>query len=273
MALINNGETGLSVRIKLNNDIDTPNFKNSYDTNGSLSVSSDFQPRKIGNIIYRLKQNHIVGTGGSDYIKALESIAAFSKCEVWIKFTGGDMNITLERKIITTTGTLSTITAGVSRLADFQRYKKLIPKFLLKSGTGAATTDVQIAIYNPKTMAETRVYVERWELDDATAFGDKPWYPPRLSTKYIDSIISHPFNSRFYLKGVSGTLNDADYVFEKTQAAYVTIKSMRIKSSHVNDRGYVVIPFTCDLANCLKITLNASSDASTIIDQFIIIKP
>lgn len=244
------------------------NYDNAFSILGSIR---DFRDREfLRQVKYRLKPSHVVGSGGSDYIKALENIAAFSSGEVWIKFTGDDMDITLERKVVVTTGTLSTVTAGVRRNWDFQRFKNLIPKMLLKSGTGAATVDVEIGVYNPKTMAETRVVVERWTLDDATTFGDKPWYPPRVSSKFLQGIISHPFNDRMYLVGVSGTLNDADYTFEHLQVSYAAIKtSLTISASNANDRGYVVVPFTCELANCLQITLNNSAGTSTITDQFV----
>ena len=254
--------------------INKSNFNYSFESKVSpIAHAEDYRQRAfLKNVIYRLKQSHIVGSGGGDYVKALESVAAFSQGELWIKFTGDDFTATLERKIVVTTGTLSTITPAVSRVHDFQRFKKLIPKYLLKSGTGAATTDVDAAIYNAKTMAELRVYVERWVLDDASTFGDKPYYPPRVSTKFFNGIGSHPFYDRFYLRGVSGTLNDADYLFEKVQASYATIKALTVQASQVNDRGYVVIPFTCELANCLKVTLNGSAGSSTITDQFINIK-
>jgi len=118
-------------------------------------------------------------------------------------------------------------------------------------------------------MVESRVIVERWDLDDGSTFGDKPWYPPRLSTKFLQSIISHPFYDRMYLLGVADTLNDADYTFEKTQSAYATIKTVTANVSNVNDRGYLVIPFTCELANCLQITYDNSAGTSTITDQFV----
>lgn len=253
-------------------DAKTPAFLYDYE-NSRQSLNRDFRDREfLKQVKYRLKPSHVVGSGGSDYVKALESIAAFTSGEVWIKFTGNDMDITLERKVVVTTGTLSTITAGVSRFCDFPRFKNLQPKFILKSGTGAATVDVQMALYHPKTMAEIRVTVERWTLDDGTTFGDKPWYPPRLSSNYMNGLVSHPFYDRYYLKGVSGTLNDADYTFEHLQASYATIKtSFTISASNANDRGYVVIPFTCELANCLQITLNNSAGTSTITDQFVLI--
>lgn len=254
-------------------DAKTPAFLYNYE-NSNQSLNRDFRDREfLRQVKYRLKPSHVVGSGGSDYIKALENIAAFTSGEVWIKFTGNDMDITLERKVLVTTGTLSTVTPGVSRGWTYQRFRKLIPKLILKSGTGAASAvDVQIWIYNPKTMAEIRVTVEQLNLDDGTTFGDDPWYPPRVSSKFMQGIISHPFNDWYALKGVTGTLNDADYTYEHLQASYASIKtSLTISASNANDRGYVVIPFTCELANCLQITLNNSVGTSTITDQFVLI--
>jgi len=271
---ISNAESGSSVRSKLNADLSIPNFPYTYEGNSKESILIDYQSRGLlKEVKYRLKPSHVVGSGGSNYTKALESILPFTSGEYWVKFTGNDFDVTLERKIVVSTATMSTITPGVNRVADFQRFKTLIPKFLLQSGTGAATVDVEISVVNPKTMAETRVYVERWALDDGTTFGDKSWYPPRVSTKYLQSITSFPFYDRMRLLGVSGTLNSADYLFEKVQAAYTSIKtSFTISTSDVNDRGYVVVPFTCNESNCLQITLNNSAGASTISDQFVIVR-
>ena len=123
---------------------------------------------------------------------------------------------------------------------------------VVKLGTGAAIVEVQIVVYNPKTMVEERVYVEYWDLDDGITLADRDWFLPRVSTKFLNSIISHPFYIATYLKGVSGTLNSADYAFYKTQSAYATIKTVSsLSSSSANDRGYIVTPFSCDMANCL----------------------
>lgn len=252
---------------------DKPNFQyENFESDyvGLISTINDYSPRpQLSEIVYRLKPSHVVGSGGSNYTKALETIATYSRGELWVKFTGDDFTVTLERKIVATTGTLATITPSVSRPADFERWKRLIPKFRLRSGTGAATVDVQISVYNPKTMSETRVYVERWELDDATTFGDKPWYPPRLSTRFSNSIISHPFKDRYFLLGVANVLNDADFEYEKAQAAYSTIKTLTAQFGSVNERGYLVIPFVCEPANCLQVTYNNSLGTSTITDQFL----
>jgi len=271
---IRNSESGSSVRAKLNLDLTIPNFPYSYEGNSKESIVTDYSSRSLlREVKYRLKPSHIVGSGGSNYVKALESILPYTSGELWIKFTGNDFDVTLERKIVVATGTLSTVTSGVSRLCDFQRFKNLIPKFLLQSGTGAATVDLQISVYNPKTMIETRVIVERWALNDGTTLADQSWYPPRLSTKSLQGVSSHPFFDRMFLLGVSDVLNSADYLFEKVQAAYTSIKtSFTVSTSDVNDRGYVVIPFTCNPSNCIQVTLNNSVGASTLTDQFLILR-